>query len=401
MKHIYILGAGASNESAGAPLGAELVWDYYRDCAGVSELDENNKTTNRECEERMKKFDGSFGKFLRVVDHYFDLHEYRKWVEAVNSGDGYIHPASWGNKKYYIDEVLGILGEKKDGDNISLVKRLISEHITEKTNSERNDEYRKFIERLPNNSVLMTTNFDSCLVTAGSNLSGKVMGELLGGLAPTLCVGGAHEGPGHRSHAERGNERGIPLITHRLPGKTYFDCIVDFDFVDRNARYFYYKKGGQTLIKLNGSLDWLMCKKCKKLGLFVPCRNYDSQRCCITDHCDGVLESFIVLPHQEHHDKMEKLWNIAREELQKATHVTIIGYSFPKYDAEVARLFKEKTNEKAQVQVVGYYDDQDRKQYKKETEERVQSIFTKQSLRVYVDGFGKYIESTLLREGES
>lgn len=304
MKHIYMLGAGASND-AGVPLGKELVWNYYQDCAGVSELDENNKRTDRECREKFEKF-GSFGEFLKVADDYFDLGEYCKWVKAVKSKYGYIHPASWGNKEYYIDEVLGIFGEKKDGNSISLVKRLIVEHITEKTSRENGLYYCKFIERLPNNSVLMTTNFDSCLVTIEKNGAQK---------------------------------------------KTHFDCSVDFDFVDPNARDFYYKKGGQKLIKLNGSLDWLMYNKCEKLGLFVPCRDYGSQRCSMTDNCGSQLEPYIVLPHVGYDDRMKKLWDIAGEELQKAAHVTIIGYSFPEYDKEIANLFKDKTNEKAQVQI--------------------------------------------------
>lgn len=361
MKHIYMLGAGASN-NAGAPLGAELVWNYFM--MYMPQIDENNKTTTNDSREAKEEFD-KYGKFLKGAGQYYTelKNEYVKWYQAINNAEVYVPPTQryWefnDGKKYYVDELLKIARDKNDHNNVSLIKRLIFQHITEKTSRGNVLYYCKFIERLPNNSVLMTTNFDSCLVTTIEENNFSKKGEL------------------------------------------YFDCLVDFDFVDANAVDFYYKQGGQKLIKLNGSLDWLMCNKCEKLGLFVPGRDYGSQRCSMTDNCGSQLEPYIVLPHGGYGDRMRKLREIAGEELQKATHVTIIGYSFPEYDKEIANLFKDKTNEKAQVLIIDYCgDEEDKARYKKKTEERMKSIFTKQNLHVCVDGFGKYIESTLIGAG--
>ncbi len=354
IKNIYMLGAGASNASAGAPIGSELVWNYYEDCGTFYRMDERGGPADDDLREKEKEF-VNYEKFLFIVDKYFpELNERERWKNVLSKAETYIPPTkTYGFKKYFVDEFLRILKTSGDQDSISLVKRLILEHITKSSRGTNNNLYNKFIKNLPENSFLMTTNFDT-------HLTDKKVGTDL-----------------------------------------YFDCLLDFDVVNKDAGEYYYKKSGQPILKLNGSLDWGICTKCNKLTLFQPhvsTQDYDSVLCNMTSNCQSKLEPYVVLPHQIYDQRIKKLWMRAEKELQEATHVTIIGYSFPEYDVEVVNLFTNNTNPRANILVVDFYDEGvypkvSKMEYKNYIEKRMKNIFNRHdALTICVDGFSEYMK---------
>jgi NAD-dependent SIR2 family protein deacetylase len=351
-----MLGAGASNASAKTPIGSELVWNYYEDCSGLYREDDYGRPANDDLLAKKEEF-LNYGRFLSIVDKYFsELGELKKWQKAMSEAMTYMPPTKTnGRKEYFVDEFLRILKTQDDQESISLIKRLILEHITKNAIGTNNKLYNKFIKSLPKNSFLITTNFDTLLTD---------------------------------------KEVGVDL---------YFDCLIDFDVVNQGASEYYYKKGGQPILKLNGSLDWGICAKCNKLTLFEPhvsIRDYDSVLCNMTSNCKCKLEPYIVLPHQVYDQRIKNLWLRAEKELQEAACITIIGYSFPEYDEEIIGLFRNNANPVAHINVVDFYDKGvnqviSEQQYKNIIEKRMKKIFNRHdSFTIRVDGFSEYMKQS-------
>ncbi len=353
MKHIYMLGAGASKASANTPIGSELVWDYYEDCSTLYLMADSGRPDANDQAARNQEYQ-YYSEFLSIMDEYFpELDELSKWETAIKTAGTYIPPTKIkGFKQYFIDEFLRLLEEKLDKKSISVVKRLILEHITKVVCGDPNKLYEKFIENLPPDAVLMTTNFDT-------QLTKKAIGSDI-----------------------------------------FFDYEIEFDDVDNGAGEYYYKKGGQKVLRLNGSLNWGVCTKCNKLKLFSPhvsAQNYDLERCSMTANCRGQLEPYIVMPHQKYDTRMKAVWTKAAQKLQEATHVTIIGYSFPIYDQEVVNLFRVNTAPNANIVIVDLYDQDmhsniSREDYRDAKEQQLKGIFDRHAnLVINLDGFEAYM----------
>lgn len=119
---------------------------------------------------------------------------------------------------------------------------------------------------------------------------------------------------------------------------------------DQNSRSPKVKDGdecGQSslkMLKLHGSLNWLVCPECGDL-FFV--RRYiveksSNHRC---DNCKATLEPLIIPPVStklikgKKYKSIKEIWRLAGESLVEADKIYIIGYSFPITDTQFETFF--------------------------------------------------------------
>jgi NAD-dependent SIR2 family protein deacetylase len=102
-----------------------------------------------------------------------------------------------------------------------------------------------------------------------------------------------------------------------------------------------YNDNSRIVLKLHGSANWVYCDECKK---FTVCDTYitplelDSNRHLLHDsNCKNQEQSHnIIVPPTWNKSNQNRIitrvWARAIEQLSEATHIFIIGYSFPKTD---------------------------------------------------------------------
>jgi hypothetical protein len=115
-------------------------------------------------------------------------------------------------KKYYVDDLLKKLQEKGDIAGTELIKRLIFEHIGEKSQDTENSLYKNFVI----NILKGKANDDVSVISFNFDF----------------------------------------LLHEDFRNKVYFDYLLDFHWVDPDREATYKKQNSIQLIKLNGSLDW-------------------------------------------------------------------------------------------------------------------------------------------------
>lgn len=347
IKEIYVFGAGASYASDGAPLGKDLVWKYYEDCSDLYRI-ENGKPAEDDLIEKRIEFE-NYEKFLLLADDIFPgLDANSKWHKRMLEGAVYDFPAQLG-KKYYVDEMAKLLQLKGNVEGIELLRQLALEHIGGATLDGHNLLYERFIKSLigksPGEVSIISFNFD-CLL-----------------------------------HEDFKNE-------------VYFDYLISFNAIDEH-RSSYNKQNGIPLIKLNGSLDWAFCKKCSKIKLlfpFVGKRSYNKLLCKMTQGCDCELKPLIFLPHEEKKYLIHLLWSKAREDLQKALRIIVVGYSFPYYDTDVIKLFQESMDSDVEMVIVDYAENEAEKITAESNFERIKNIFScRNNMRLFLNGFQGYV----------
>jgi hypothetical protein len=347
MKEVFVFGAGASAESAGTPLGSELVWNYHRDTAllktivnGVPDLSKEN--------EQFKNFQAFHELLTRDFPELRDERE--RWEKR---GESFYRPRCL-KKNHYIDELLKTLLDKNNDDGARLIRELIFEHITGASLGNPNLLYKNFIaKRLQHGfTSIISFNFDY-------------------------------------------------LLFEDFRNEIYFDYLISFDHIDENRARIYKAKNPIPSIKLNGSLDWGICQHCSRLFLFYkPKRSfYDHQRC--VGSRGGRLEPFIIMPHEKYKEKVEVLWRKATIELRQAQKVTIIGYSFPKYDEKMITLFAESLNDNVELEIVDYCEREDKWDITREgIETKYRRMFPKlkKKIKIRLDGFGGYTKDIQSQE---
>lgn len=106
------------------------------------------------------------------------------------------------------------------------------------------------------------------------------------------------------------------------------------------------------MLKLHGSLNWLVCPKCieEHEEIFFVRRyiidksHKENEKCCCM-HCGCQLESLIVPPvftklsKDSKYEPMKKIWKSAGDSLVDAERIFIMGYSFPVTDAQFESFF--------------------------------------------------------------
>jgi NAD-dependent SIR2 family protein deacetylase len=112
------------------------------------------------------------------------------------------------------------------------------------------------------------------------------------------------------------------------------------------------------LLKLHGSLNWLYCRRCSKLSLYMSGLDkeaffdlladlevvrglVDNTYC---DRCRGALSPLIITPSalkDYRNPHVSRIWYEAEQELRNADRVVFVGYSLPWDDVEVIYLLKQ------------------------------------------------------------
>ena len=344
MKHVFVLGAGASAAACGTPLGRDLVWKYHKDCFSPVEIKGGTPDTTEEDREFQ-----NYVRFLEVVArHYPKLKDETK--RFLRRGY-YVYSPPEGRP--YIDQILDLVQEGDDKEATELIRIVIFEHLVEVILVERKwrhtlyDEFtNNILGRLePEDVSVISTNFDY-------------------------------------------------LLCEHFQSSITFDYCLDFDWVDDN-RSNYRKHPAIPLIKLNGSLDWGHCGTCRQLHLLFPHMHrtfFETKRC--HNGC-GPLRPLIVVPHERHSTVFEKLWSRTKEVLSHADIVTIVGYSFPEYDHDIIDLFNSATPVSAKLEVIDYCEvEEDRPRDLEKQKRRYKGLFPGlDNIAVNLDGFQKYVEN--------
>jgi len=316
MKEIFVFGAGASNASSNppltyAPLGKELVWNYYNDCSDL--IPEKGGIPDLR-EEDIRFAD--YRKFIEMVGNDCPILKplVEEWEKRGYRG---FDPSGYLNKTLYVDELLKIFYEKGNKDAIELTRKLISKHIVgvKYADSSSDELYNEFIkkvlkDKLPEDITTFSFNFD--------------------------------------------------LLLHEdYDCNISFDYHMPFDWVEPVRDQVYRKGKVFPLLKLNGSLDWGICQCCGQIHLYFHHMKedfYDKQEC-KRDGCKGNVSPFIIIPHQQGNGKLKGLWSKAQEALREAHKITVIGYSFPDYDTVTRELFRDNMNRDIVLEVIDYCSD--------------------------------------------
>jgi len=351
MKEVFVFGAGASNASANppltyAPLGRELVWNYYTDCSDL--IPERSGVPDlREEEVRF----ADYRKFIEIVGNYYPILR-PLIVEWKKRGSRGFDPSGYLNKTLYVDELLELFHKNDDGDAIALTRKLICRHIVGvKYAIPSSDElYNEFIKKvlknkLPEEITIISFNFDF-------------------------------------------------LLHEDFKSGISFDYLMPFDWIEP-CREFYCKWGVFTLLKLNGSLDWGICQCCGRIHLYFHHMKedfYDKQLCNGVG-CKSNVSPFIVIPHQQNDEKTKGIWAKAQVALKEARKVTVIGYSFPDYDAQIKKLFRNNLDSDVKLDIIDYCNDPNDVGAAERTRRKYHGLFPglKNEIRVSLSGFNRYL----------
>jgi len=346
-KHIFVLGAGASHESANTPLGKDLVWNYHVDCAdllpdinGIPDQSEDNVRFS------------NFTEFIRLAaSTYPEL----AWLPEEWKNKGWKVFDLYGKllKKHYVDEMLKLLQKQGNKEGAKLVKQLIFEHIAEASLDSPNILYERFVKEIlkikpPQTVSIISLNFDCTL-----------------------------------------NNKDFDY-------EVYFDYLIAFEWIDPHREEFYKRSNSIPLIKLNGSLDWGICENCGRLHLYYPFihRTCYEGKACTNQQCGGIVTPFIVIPHEKYGEKINSLCNVAKDHLKEADKVTVIGYSFPEYDKDVIKLFQDSLDTNVHIEVVDKCRNDQKKRQTECFRKKYRDLFPdiKQSIEVALDGFSGYLD---------
>ena len=347
-KHIFVLGAGASHESANTPLGRDLVWNYHRDCADLLP-DINGKPD--QSEEYINFF--IFSEFIRLTA---SIYPELAWLPKEWENRGWMVFDLYGKllKKHYVDEMLERPQIQDNKEGAKLVRQLIFEHIAQASLDSPNILYKRFVKEILKNKAPQTTSIIS--------LNYDYM-----------------------------------LQEKEFDNEVYFDYLIDFDCIDHNRAQFYRRSNPIPLIKLNGSLDWGICENCGRLHLYYPFMHRTSYegKACVNQQCGGIVTPFIVIPHEKYEEKIDSLWNVAKDHLKEADKVTVIGYSFPEYDKDVIKLFRDSLYTDVYLEMVDKCRDGQKKEQTEYFRKKYRDLFpdVERSIEIKtLDGFSGYLD---------
>ena len=124
------------------------------------------------------------------------------------------------------------------------------------------------------------------------------------------------------------------------------------------------------LLKLHGSINWLICRNCFKLyaqhdqilALSTLMDKTDQNNCHFCSELERAneLESSIITPtYIKNFENLhyQRIWRDAFNELAKADEVIFIGYSFPEADYELRYLLKKAIKKQTKIKVILYKTD--------------------------------------------
>jgi len=117
------------------------------------------------------------------------------------------------------------------------------------------------------------------------------------------------------------------------------------------------------LMKLHGSMNWLICSNCSRLyyviGRKLVLEEFFEKHYCtfcrVTNEASGILRSLVVMPtflKDINNVHLKMIWYNASLELNKADEVVIIGYSAPLADFEIRYLLLKSIRPNTKVVIV-------------------------------------------------
>ncbi len=167
-------------------------------------------------------------------------------------------------------------------------------------------------------------------------------------------VGDAYSLPVYRSFAERHlGEDDVAIITFNYDflGEQLLDMIHEgfhygFTYDPDKYRYFRLRgaRQGPLLLKLHGSLSWLICTICRTVWMHDGRADHWQGKDCLRSQCQGRLRLLIVPPLSEKSLAAREtavLWEQAREVLREAVEIVVIGFSFMPADRLAMDLFRD------------------------------------------------------------
>jgi len=294
MSELFVFGAGASHASGGTPLGKDLVWNFCRDCSKWNAVGPDLRPTEKDLEENRRDFIDFINFLPKIENRYPELSGISdKLDKAMEEGE----LASIDIRKgYYIDEIMeDLIRDRGYTDEVRLIKRIASQHISKTSHKSGNNFYKLFVKSLKDKTreevAIISFNFD--------------------------C-----------------------LLEDDLRNGIYFDYLIEFDDIDSGRLY---EPGrGIPLLKLHGSLDWRINTDTGLMTL-LPVEWYKSY--------GG--EPCIFLPHEQANQRTSQLLDEAIKFVRRTKKITFIGYSLPDYDAEDAKeLFQSNIRNSTQIKVI-------------------------------------------------
>jgi hypothetical protein len=138
-------------------------------------------------------------------------------------------------------------------------------------------------------------------------------------------------------------DEALAINNHQLVG----DYCMPFSSIGHFSSYDRILKGQRKpidvdLLKLHGSLNWMVCQSCERhhLTFYIDYAQIPSESC---PECGNRLSPCLVaptVPKNPNQGSYRLIWDVARERLIHADEITVIGYSFPSGDLEALSLFK-------------------------------------------------------------
>ncbi|MBP1525632.1 MAG: SIR2 family protein [Spiroplasma ixodetis] len=167
------------------------------------------------------------------------------------------------------------------------------------------------------------------------------------------------------------------------------------------------------IIKIHGSIDWFICISCNNIQIINPIEiNYifrnDFNAICHTCNEYNKNDELLKLPQIITPTMIKSLksqifinlWKNACDLLKNANEIFFIGYSIPIADFEFRYILKKNINNNVKINVILSKNDNPKKYNNQDIikllpEYRYKSLFVKNELNFYYEGFTKYFKNKL------
>lgn len=206
---------------------------------------------------------------------------------------------------------------------------------------------------------------------------------------------------------------------HHFNGKIdycfYIHSYDENEFPEKLRSGLYWRGKGYfnvKILKLHGSMNWLQCQKCQRVFVTffrkIALDRFISKPTC--KYCEkhlgrkegAELLSVLIMPTFLKDLSIFQLklsWQITGIELQEASKIVFMGYSFPLADFEFRQLLARSVKECAEIDVVLCHNDEPIKFPGTHRineflpEHRYKSFFGKRKINFFYEGVEKYINS--------
>lgn len=381
-KKIYVLGAGASRP-AGIPMQSNLIKEIFSLQKADLKLKEKEASfmseTDNDVFSQFNSFNDAkktFAKFL--LNNFASKALLEKYMnEKKEKDDPKKKDKDKINWPYYFNQL-----QKLDIslENIfTIIDKALNDNIF--FQNYNIEELRKVKNALDNTLIYLLSFYAPDNNELYKEISRYLTKELDGGNEPVI----------------------ISLNWDTLIDEFLFKCCKGEDiFVDYGTDYYNISNGEKVnrnidkkikLLKLHGSINWLVCRNCYKLfaqsdeilalSVLMEKSNQNDCNFCEQYSRKNELENSIITPtYIKNFERLhyKNIWRMAFNEISEADEIVFIGYSFPEADYELRYLFKRATELNTEIKVVLYkYNDPD--YYKKKINgENIDDIINKLSL---------------------